>query len=188
MQNHRKADNIINLLIFHNDLKFEFIFQPILPPIRSKNKKKSVTKENKSTENSKRIKGYDYASWDKFDAVSGYLYCNKFLIFKMIKNITCYIVKFTINYLCIIIKDKACIELENEKKSDDSSSEEEPVLTEELKEKHDKALQHKQQGNTFVQQKKWEKAIASYSEAIKIFPDDAVFYANRALCYLKQNK
>lgn len=59
---------------------------------------------------------------------------------------------------------------------------------EELEKNHSKALEHKNQGNIFVQQKKWDKAIASYSEAIKIFPYDAIFYANRALCYLKQDK
>lgn len=40
----------------------------------------------------------------------------------------------------------------------------------------------------FVQQKKWDNAIGCYSEAIKIFPYDAVFYANRALCHLKKDK
>lgn len=46
------------------------IFQEILPPVRSKNKKKSAVKENKTkSKNSKRIKSYDYASWEKFDPV-----------------------------------------------------------------------------------------------------------------------
>jgi len=59
---------------------------------------------------------------------------------------------------------------------------------EELEKNHSKAIEYKQQGNDFVKQKKWDKAITSYSEAIKIFPYDAIFYANRALCYLKQDK
>jgi len=41
-----------------------------MPPIRSKNKKKNTVKENKPSTNSKRIKSYDYTSWDKFDIVS----------------------------------------------------------------------------------------------------------------------
>jgi len=75
--------------------------------------------------------------------------------------------------------------LDNEEQS---SSSEETMSKEELQQEHDKANQHKEEGNKFVQQKKWNKAIASYSEAIKIFPYDAIFYANRALCYLKQDK
>ncbi|XP_029666228.1 RNA polymerase II-associated protein 3 [Formica exsecta] len=123
--------------------------QKVLPPIRSRNKKKCMIKESKKTENSKRIKSYDYASWEKFDI------------------------------------DKACKELDEDEQSNDSSDE--TMSKEELEKDHSKALEHKNQGNIFVQQKKWDKAIASYSEAIKIFPYDAIFYANRALCYLKQD-
>lgn len=124
--------------------------QKILPPIRSRNKKKPAMKENKNTENSKRIKACDYAAWDKFDV------------------------------------DTACKEFDKEEQSDEYL-EEEPMSKEELEENHMKATEHKLQGNIFVQQKQWDKAIASYGEAIKIFPYDAVFYANRALCYLKQD-
>lgn len=75
---------------------------------------------------------------------------------------------------------------ELEDQSDDS--EEEALHKRELKMNYNTALKYKQQGNDFVQQKKWDKAIVSYSEAIKMFPYDAAFYANRALCYLKQDK
>ncbi|KMQ96604.1 rna polymerase ii-associated protein 3, partial [Lasius niger] len=121
----------------------------VLPPVRNRNKKKCMIKESKRTENSKRIKSYDYKSWDKFDV------------------------------------DKACKDLDKGEQSSDSSDE--TMSKEELEKDHSKALEHKEQGNIFVQQKKWDKAIASYSEAIKIFPYDAIFYANRALCYLKQD-
>lgn len=84
------------------------------------------------------------------------------------------------------MKNKACKELEKQEQSDDSV--EEALSKEELEKDYNRAVEHKQQGNNFVQQKKWDKAIASYSEAIKIFPYDAIFYANRALCYLKQDK
>lgn len=42
-------------------------------------------------------------------------------------------------------------------------------------------------GNKYVKEQKWEKALSCYSEAIKIFPFDAVFFANRAMCHLKMN-
>lgn len=57
-----------------NDIKYIFQQASYLPPIRSRAKEKCVTKENKKTENTKRIKSYDYTSWDKFDVVSSYLY------------------------------------------------------------------------------------------------------------------
>ncbi|KAL6423103.1 hypothetical protein ACFW04_010534 [Cataglyphis niger] len=131
------------------ELLNEHTGQKVLPPIRSKNKKKCVIKESKMTENSKRIKSYDYASWDKFDI------------------------------------ENACKKLDEDEQSNDSADE--SMSKEELKKNYSKALEHKNQGNIFVQQKKWDKATASYSEAIKIFPYDAIFYANRALCYLKQD-
>lgn len=53
---------------------------------------------------------------------------------------------------------------------------------------HTEALKFKEKGNSFVQKKLYASAIDSYSQAIKIFPYDEVFYANRALCYLKQDK
>lgn len=59
---------------------------------------------------------------------------------------------------------------------------------EELEEKHNEALGHKEKGNLFVKEQQWKKAVQSYNEAIKIFPYDAVFYANRALCHLKMDK
>lgn len=64
----------------------------------------------------------------------------------------------------------------------------ESISTEQLEKDHNKATEYKQKGNYFVQQKEWGEAIASYNKAIDIYPYDAVFYANRALCYLKQDK
>lgn len=89
--------------------------------------------------------------------------------------------------LYIVTKDKACDDLEEEEKESDDSANE--FLSEDrIRQNHDKAIEHKQEGNYFVQQKEWGKAIASYSKAIKLFPYDAIFYANRALCFLKQDK
>jgi tetratricopeptide (TPR) repeat protein len=41
----------------------------------------------------------------------------------------------------------------------------------------------KKEGNTFVSQKKYEKAIECYTNAIKINPKDHSFYSNRAICH-----
>lgn len=81
--------------------------------------------------------------------------------------------------------EKMCKELDGEEQSDDSAEDILPKM--ELKANYKKAVGYKLQGNKFVQQKNWNKAIAAYNKAIQIFPYDAVFYANRALCYLKQD-
>lgn len=80
--------------------------------------------------------------------------------------------------------EKACEELDE---TDSVEESEEELTKEELTSKYDTAMEHKEKGNIFVQQKEWDKAIGCYSEAIKIFPFSAVFYANRALCHLKQD-
>lgn len=85
------------------------------------------------------------------------------------------------------MKNKACKELD-EKEQSRENSEEEPMSQKELEENYKKAIECKQEGNIFVQQKQWDKAIVSYSRAIRLFPHDAAFYANRALCHLKQNR
>ncbi|KAK9297935.1 hypothetical protein QLX08_008473 [Tetragonisca angustula] len=79
--------------------------------------------------------------------------------------------------------DKACKEVDKEEQSDES--EDERMSKEELKRAHEEATKHKNEGNIFVQQQNWSKAIGCYNNAIKLFPYDAVFYANRALCQLK---
>ncbi|KAK0084956.1 hypothetical protein PV325_006022 [Microctonus aethiopoides] len=81
--------------------------------------------------------------------------------------------------------DKACEEVGKESESEDSGDE---ILSkEELEKNHEEATKHKVMGNIFVQEQKWDKAMACYNEAIKIFPYDAVFYANRALCHLRMD-
>lgn len=44
------------------------------------------------------------------------------------------------------------------------------------------------QGNKLVQEKKWDRAIECYTRAIELFKNDAIYYANRGLCYLKKEK
>lgn len=79
--------------------------------------------------------------------------------------------------------DKECRKIDNDEQSDDS--EDEHMSKEELEKAHQRATKHKNEGNTLVQQQKWSEAVGCYTEAIKLFPYDAVFYANRALCQLK---
>ncbi|XP_043802645.1 RNA polymerase II-associated protein 3 [Apis laboriosa] len=81
--------------------------------------------------------------------------------------------------------DKACKEIDEEEYSYSDESEDESISKEQLEKAHQEATKHKNEGNIFVQQEKWSKAIGCYSNAIKIFPHDAIFYANRALCQLK---
>ena len=44
------------------------------------------------------------------------------------------------------------------------------------------------QGNNFVKQEKWDEAISCYNRAIELVKDDAIYYANRGLCYLKKDR
>ncbi|XP_060523801.1 RNA polymerase II-associated protein 3 isoform X2 [Cylas formicarius] len=68
----------------------------------------------------------------------------------------------------------------------DGDVEDESELSDEIDNKaRDEALVQKEKGNKFVQDKKWDQAILCYTSAIKAFAYDPVFYANRALCYLK---
>ncbi|XP_037717359.1 RNA polymerase II-associated protein 3 [Drosophila subpulchrella] len=53
---------------------------------------------------------------------------------------------------------------------------------------HKKANDMKDRGNTYVKQAEYEKAIIAYSTAIAVYPHDPIFYINRALCYLKQDR
>ncbi|XP_076234299.1 RNA polymerase II-associated protein spaghetti [Calliopsis andreniformis] len=79
--------------------------------------------------------------------------------------------------------DKACKDMDRYEHSD--SSGDEAMSKEKLENMHEIATKHKNEGNIFVQQQKWAEAIGCYNQAIKAFPYDAVFYANRALCHLK---
>ncbi|XP_066585743.1 RNA polymerase II-associated protein 3 [Prorops nasuta] len=126
------------------------ITDQILPTIRSKKNKKTESKVKEDKRDIKRIKSFDYESWNKFDV------------------------------------EKACKELDDDEETDESF--EGPLSKEELLKSHDLAIEHKEKGNQFVKQENWAEAIACYTEAVKAFPYDAVFYANRALCQLKLNK
>lgn len=44
------------------------------------------------------------------------------------------------------------------------------------------------QGNNYVRNKEWDKAIRCYNRAIEFYPHEALFYANRALCHLRKGE
>lgn len=79
--------------------------------------------------------------------------------------------------------DAACRKMDEESDSDEEAEN----VIESAGKKHSEAVKFKDQGNNFFQKKQYDLAINSYNEAIKIFPWDEIFYANRALCYLKQS-
>ncbi|KAJ3650284.1 hypothetical protein Zmor_021981 [Zophobas morio] len=69
----------------------------------------------------------------------------------------------------------------------DYNENDESDLTDECDETaRDEAYLQKEKGNVFVKEKKWDEAINCYSRAIAVYSYDPVFYANRALCYLKK--
>lgn len=84
------------------------------------------------------------------------------------------------------IKSHDIHEANSSKKLSQQLSDKHVMTSKELS--YEKAQKYKQEGNILVQQKNWDQAIAAYNEAIKYFAKDPTFYANRALCYLKQNK
>ncbi|CAH1163900.1 unnamed protein product [Phaedon cochleariae] len=52
----------------------------------------------------------------------------------------------------------------------------------------DEAIVEKEKGNKFVKCQKWNEAVKCYTKAIECYSYDPIFYANRALCYLKLSK
>ncbi|XP_061395857.1 RNA polymerase II-associated protein 3-like, partial [Musca vetustissima] len=54
--------------------------------------------------------------------------------------------------------------------------------------KHKEANEIKDRGNSFVKLGQYDMAIEEYNKAIELYPDDAIYYSNRALCYLKMER
>uniref|UniRef100_A0A1B6MSF2 RNA polymerase II-associated protein 3 n=1 Tax=Graphocephala atropunctata TaxID=36148 RepID=A0A1B6MSF2_9HEMI len=85
--------------------------------------------------------------------------------------------------------EKACEEVDNEGNKNESEEEnEEEIAKQEEKYMKEKALYEKEMGNRHVKTGKWDEAIESYTKAIAAYSRDPVFYANRALCYLKKKQ
>ncbi|XP_034655026.1 LOW QUALITY PROTEIN: RNA polymerase II-associated protein 3 [Drosophila subobscura] len=53
---------------------------------------------------------------------------------------------------------------------------------------HKKANDIKDRGNNYVKQGEYDRAIEAYTEAVEAYPYDPVYFINRALCYLKQER
>ena len=86
-------------------------------------------------------------------------------------------------------QNEACKEIDNNNASKEKVEKIYEIPSEEeLEKEHAEATKLKEEGNALVQKQEYAKAVGKYSEAIKIFPHDAVFYANRALCQIKLDK
>lgn len=80
-----------------------------------------------------------------------------------------------------------------EKESPSSSAASTPTEKQDLPvdpvaQQHKKANDIKDRGNSYVKQADYDRAIEAYSEAINVYPHDPIYYINRALCYIKQEK
>ncbi|XP_034247061.1 RNA polymerase II-associated protein 3-like isoform X2 [Thrips palmi] len=80
--------------------------------------------------------------------------------------------------------EKACEEIDDPSLKKKSESDKDKIIRE--NQLRDEANEEKEKGNQFVKKEKWDNAIECYSKAIKCFSQDAIFYCNRALCYLKK--
>lgn len=84
--------------------------------------------------------------------------------------------------------EKMCEEIQCVNEEEEELDQTEVTAETDEKHKREYAMYEKDLGNQYVKQGNWDKAIESYTMAINSYPKDAVFYANRALCYLKKNK
>ncbi|XP_018321482.1 RNA polymerase II-associated protein 3 [Agrilus planipennis] len=80
-----------------------------------------------------------------------------------------------------------CAKLDEDKYKHDSSSDGSEDLSDEFDEQtREQAILEKEKGNKFVKSQMWDEAILCYTQAIKYYGYDPIFYANRALCHLKK--
>ncbi|CAI6368171.1 unnamed protein product [Macrosiphum euphorbiae] len=86
--------------------------------------------------------------------------------------------------------DDACkeVDTQNELKKNDNYGSSVDCLNNKLQSKQSEGLYEKNLGNALVQKQKWAEAILRYTRAIEYYDKDPIFYANRALCYLKTNE
>lgn len=80
-----------------------------------------------------------------------------------------------------------CAKMDKQDAEENSSPESE--LSDEIDESAiDMANSEKEKGNGFVKKQQWDQAIKCYTKAIEFYAYDPIYYANRALCYLKKEK
>ena len=155
----------------------------VLPPVRAqpkprKKKKKQVTIQeanDKSDDKSElesdrkggKIRGYDYRAWDKFDVDAA------------IKEIDGDASK-------VIIEEESKEEEEGE--YDEESTDEEEMSRLEEEKRQQLAVYHKEKGNEFFKQGKWEEAVECYTKGLQQDALNAVLFANRAMALLKLQK
>ena len=154
-----------------------------LPPVRSqpktkKKKKKSVTiSEINKTGNESvdkkdgKIKGYDYRAWDKFDVDAA------------IKEIDGDKQRVGAEEA---VENGEVVKEEEEEEEGSTDEEEEERLEEERKQQQ--AFYHKEKGNEFFKQGKWEEAVECYTKGLQQDALNAVLFANRAMALLKLQK
>ncbi|KAH8234104.1 hypothetical protein KR038_001759 [Drosophila bunnanda] len=53
---------------------------------------------------------------------------------------------------------------------------------------HKKANDIKDRGNNYVKLAEYDRAIEAYTEAVTVYPYDPIYYINRALCYIRQER
>lgn len=85
--------------------------------------------------------------------------------------------------------EKELEKLDSSEQADTKDSKVEDVEPmQDIQQNMDLAYREKAKGNEFVKQQNWVEGIKSYTNAINNFQSDPIFYANRALCYLKLNQ
>ena len=72
---------------------------------------------------------------------------------------------------------------EEEEEMTEDSTEEETDESEDTMTPAELALEHKKKGNDHYNANRYSSAIQSYTEAIKLQPDEQAFYSNRAAAY-----
>ncbi|KRT78312.1 Tetratricopeptide repeat-containing protein, partial [Oryctes borbonicus] len=83
--------------------------------------------------------------------------------------------------------DAYCTKMDKKEAEENSSPESE--LSDEIDDSAiDLANSEKEKGNVFVKKQQWDQAIECYTRAIEYYAYNPIYYANRALCYLKKEK
>lgn len=149
-----------------------------LPPVRTKpkprKKKKKEVQTQESRDNSElesgdrkggKIRGYDYRAWDKFDVDAA------------IKEIDGELVP----------QDEE-EERREEDEEDQGSTDDEEMMRMEEEKRLQLAVYHKEKGNEFFKQGKWEEAVECYTKGLQQDALNAVLFANRAMALLKLQK
>ncbi|CAB4406793.1 unnamed protein product [Rhizophagus irregularis] len=153
----------------------------IVPVLPEKNSKvtKSETKDT-SKEKSKRIKAFDYKSWDKFDVDKALEESDE---------------EIPIKAKSVVKSDKdqqqtkpAPITSTPFNKPTSMSKQRQPDRKGKKTVRLEQAFQEKETGNAFFKNGNYTMAIVHYGKAMELDPKEAVYVINRAMAYLKLKK